>query len=235
MQASRAVRARARVARDAGRRVVPGRAPELRGARLPARATRRPSRSRTPPSSVRSSRRPGATSTSRRGASRRRFARSGVGPGDRVVGYLPNIVEAVVAFHACASLGATWSSCSPDFGLRSVVDRFAQIEPRVLLTVDGYRYGGRDHDRLEVVRALQQAMPSLERTVVLGYLDPEPSLAGLRRATSWERLRRGGRRRAALVRAGAVRPPAVGALQLRHDRPARRRSCTGTAGSCSSS
>jgi len=119
----------------------------------------------------------------------RRFAAalrgSGVGPGDRVVGYLPNVVEAVVAFHACASLGATWSSCSPDFGVRSVVDRFAQIEPRVLLTVDGYRYGGRDHDRLDVVRALQQAMPSLERTIVLGYLDPEPSLTGLQRATSW--------------------------------------------------
>jgi len=119
----------------------------------------------------------------------RRFAaalrRSGVGPGDRVVGYLPNIVEAVVAFHACAGLGATWSSCSPDFGVRSVVDRFAQIEPRVLLTVDGYRYGGRDHDRLDAVRALQQAMPSLERTIVLGYLDPEPSLTGIHRATSW--------------------------------------------------
>ncbi|HET6602295.1 MAG TPA: acetoacetate--CoA ligase [Gaiella sp.] len=119
----------------------------------------------------------------------RRFAAalrgSGVGAGDRVVGYLPNIVEAIVAFHACASLGATWSSCSPDFGLRSVVDRFAQIEPRVLLTVDGYRYGGRDHHRLDVVRALQQAMPSVERTIVLGYLDPEPSLTGLQRATCW--------------------------------------------------
>ena len=66
-----------------------------------------------------------------------------------------------------------WSSCSPDFGVRSVVDRFAQIEPRVLLAVDGYRYGDRDHDRLDVVRALQDAMPSLERTVVLGYLDAD--------------------------------------------------------------
>ena len=111
---------------------------------------------------------------------------SGVGPGDRVVGYLPNIVEAVVAFHACASLGAIWSSCSPDFGVKSVVDRFAQIEPRVLLAVDGYRYGGRDHDRLDVVRALQQAMPTLERTVVLGYLDPEPALQRLESATAWE-------------------------------------------------
>ena len=110
---------------------------------------------------------------------------SGVGPGDRVVAYLPNVPEAVVAFHACASLGATWSSCSPDFGVRSVVDRFAQIEPRVLLSVDGYRYGGRDHDRLEVVRSLQQAMPTLERTVVLPYLDAEPSLAGLESTTGW--------------------------------------------------
>jgi acetoacetyl-CoA synthetase len=111
---------------------------------------------------------------------------AGIGPGDRVVGYLPNIVEAVVAFHACASLGAVWSSCSPDFGVRSVVDRFAQIEPRILLAVDGYRYGGRDHDRLDVVAALQEAMPTLERTVVLGYLDLEPALDGLANATRWD-------------------------------------------------
>jgi acetoacetyl-CoA synthetase len=111
---------------------------------------------------------------------------SGVGPGDRVVAYIPNIVEALVAFHACASVGATWSSCSPDFGVRSVVDRFAQIEPRLLLTVDGYRYGGRDHERMDLVRSLQTAMPTVERTVVLGYLDPESSLDGLRSATRWE-------------------------------------------------
>ncbi|HEX3291686.1 MAG TPA: acetoacetate--CoA ligase [Gaiella sp.] len=110
---------------------------------------------------------------------------TGIGPGDRVAAYLPNVVEAVAAFHACASLGAVWSSCSPDFGVRSVVDRFAQIEPRVLLTVDGYRYGGRDHDRSDVVAALQEAIPSLERTVVLGYLDDAPRLDRLARATSW--------------------------------------------------
>jgi acetoacetyl-CoA synthetase len=111
---------------------------------------------------------------------------SGIGPGDRVVAYMPNVAEAVVAFLACASVGAVWSSCSPDFGARSVVDRFAQIEPRILFAVDGYRYGGRDHDRLEVVRQLQEAMPGLERTVVLGYLDPEPALERLRGATRWE-------------------------------------------------
>jgi acetoacetyl-CoA synthetase len=110
---------------------------------------------------------------------------SGIVAGDRVVAYLPNIVEAIAAFHACASIGAIWSSCSPDFGVRSVVDRFVQIQPRVLLTVDGYRYGGRNHDRMEVVRSLQDAMPTLERTVVVGYLDPEPELGRLRSATSW--------------------------------------------------
>ena len=110
---------------------------------------------------------------------------TGIRPGDRVVAYLPNVLEAVAAFHACASLGAVWSSCSPDFGVRSVVDRFAQIEPRVLLAVDGYRYSGRDHDRLDVVQALQEAIPSLERTVVLGYLDDAPSLDRLRHATRW--------------------------------------------------
>jgi acetoacetyl-CoA synthetase len=111
---------------------------------------------------------------------------SGVGPGDRVVAYVPNIVEAVVAFLACASIGAIWSSCSPDFGARSVVDRFAQIEPRVLFAVDGYRYGGRDHDRLDVVRGLQDALPTLEQTIVLGYLEAEPELGRLRAATRWE-------------------------------------------------
>jgi acetoacetyl-CoA synthetase len=96
--------------------------------------------------------------------------RLGVGPGDRVVAYLPNIPEAVAAFLACASIGAIWSSSSPDFGKRSVVDRFAQIEPKVLLAVDGYRYGGKDFDRCGVLRSLVDEMPSLERTVVLPYL-----------------------------------------------------------------
>jgi acetoacetyl-CoA synthetase len=96
--------------------------------------------------------------------------RLGVGEGDRVVAYLPNIPETVAAFLACASIGAVWSSCSPDFGARSVVDRFAQIEPKVLLTVDGYRYGGRDFDRCPVVEGLRAELPSLEHTVVLPYL-----------------------------------------------------------------
>jgi acetoacetyl-CoA synthetase len=116
----------------------------------------------------------------------------GVDRGDRVVAYVPNIPEAIVAFLATASLGAVWSSCSPDFGPASVVDRFAQIEPKVLFAVDGYRYGGKDFDRREVVARLQEAMPTLERTVVLPYLDPDPDLAPLRDATPWEELLRTG-------------------------------------------
>ena len=95
----------------------------------------------------------------------------GVGPGDRVAAYLPNIPEAIASFLACASLGAVWSSCSPDFGARSVVDRFAQIEPKVLLAVDGYRYGGRDFDRRDAVRAIAGEIGGLEHLVTLGYLD----------------------------------------------------------------
>ncbi|MSW83353.1 MAG: acetoacetate--CoA ligase [Actinobacteria bacterium] len=112
----------------------------------------------------------------------------GVGEGDRVVAYLPNILEAMAGFLATASLGAVWSSCSPDFGSGSVVDRFAQIEPKVLLAVDGYRYGGRDFNRLDVVAELEAAMPTLEYTVLLGYLDAQASPAGLRCGLRWDEL-----------------------------------------------
>jgi acetoacetyl-CoA synthetase len=99
----------------------------------------------------------------------------GVGRGDRVVAYMPNIPETIAAFFATASIGAIWSSASPDFGARSVVDRFAQIEPKVLLAVDGYRYGGKDFDRMDTVRQLQAEIPSLEHTFVLPYLGGEGS------------------------------------------------------------
>jgi acetoacetyl-CoA synthetase len=116
----------------------------------------------------------------------------GVEPGDRVVAYMPNIPEAIVAFLASASIGAVWSSCSPDFGPASVIDRFAQIEPKVLFAVDGYGYGGKRFDRREVLAELQEAMPTLERTVVLPYLDPDPGLSGLRDTVRWEELAAGG-------------------------------------------
>jgi len=94
----------------------------------------------------------------------------GVGRGDRVVAYMPNIPETIAALLAVSGLGAIWSSCSPDFGARSVVDRFAQIEPKVLLAVDGYRYNGKDFDRRDVVAELRDGIDSLEHTVVLDYL-----------------------------------------------------------------
>jgi acetoacetyl-CoA synthetase len=94
----------------------------------------------------------------------------GVGRGDRVAAYLPNIPETVVAFLATASIGAVWSSAAPEFGVRSVVDRFAQIEPRVLLAIDGYRHGGKDFDRRGVVGEIVAELPSVEHTVLVPYL-----------------------------------------------------------------
>ncbi len=107
----------------------------------------------------------------------------GVGPGDRVVAYLPNIPETLAAFIATASLGAIWATCAPEFGPRSVVDRFAQIEPRVMLAVAGY--GFRDHhvDRREQVAAIRAALPSLDHVVSVPYGDGE-----LPDAISWDRL-----------------------------------------------
>ncbi len=94
----------------------------------------------------------------------------GVGPGDRVAAYMPNTEETMVAFLATASLGAIWSSCSPDFGASAVSDRFTQIEPKVLFAVDGYDYGGKGFDRRDVVRELAGSMPSVETVVILPYL-----------------------------------------------------------------
>ncbi len=110
----------------------------------------------------------------------------GVGTGDRVAAYLPNVPEAMAAGLACMSVGAIWSACSPDFGVRSVVDRFAQIEPSVLLAVDGYRYGGKDFSRLAEVAALREALPSVRRTVMLRSLDSGAGVWNLRDAVAWE-------------------------------------------------
>jgi len=112
----------------------------------------------------------------------------GVQRGDRVAAYLPNVPEAVIALLACASIGAVWSSCSPDFGAGSVVDRMAQIEPKVLLAADGYRYGGKDYDRTDVVARLQEEIPTLQKTVVLPYLAEEPDTSQLENVVMWDDL-----------------------------------------------
>jgi len=104
------------------------------------------------------------------------LASLGVTPGDRVVSYMPNIPESVVARLGAASVGAIWSSCSPDMGPVSVLDRFRQIAPRVLFAVDGYRYNGKDIDRRAVVRELVAGLPSVEAVVFVPCLDPDATL-----------------------------------------------------------
>ncbi len=101
------------------------------------------------------------------------FVRLGVGPGDRVAAYLPSLPETVAAYLACLSLGAVWSSCAPEFGTRSVVDRLGQIQPKVLLAVDGYRFGDKAVDRTAEVAEIRAALPSLESVVTLPYLYPD--------------------------------------------------------------
>ncbi|MFZ5592174.1 MAG: acetoacetate--CoA ligase, partial [Bacillota bacterium] len=110
----------------------------------------------------------------------------GVKQGDRVVGFMPNMIKTVVAMLAATSLGAIWSSCSPDFGIKGVLDRFGQIAPKVLFTADGYFYGGKVFDSLERVRGLLPELPSIEKVVVVPYAQPEPDLCALPGAVLWE-------------------------------------------------
>lgn len=114
--------------------------------------------------------------------------RMNVGPGDRVAAFVPNLPETVVAMLATASLGAIWSSCSPDFGIQGVLDRFRQIEPKVLFAADGYLYDSREFDSLERLRAVQHDLPTLEHTVVIPNLCPRPNLDGLEETQLWDDL-----------------------------------------------
>ena len=109
----------------------------------------------------------------------------GVEAGDRVAGYLPNIPETVIAMLGAASIGAVWSSCSPDFGVQGVLDRFGQIEPKVLIAADGYRYAGKEIDCLSRVGELGARLPSVRRTVIVPFLHVEPTIEGIPEATLW--------------------------------------------------
>jgi acetoacetyl-CoA synthetase len=113
---------------------------------------------------------------------------SGVVAGDRVVGYLPNLPEAVIAMLAAASLGATWSSCSPDFGIQGVLDRFGQIAPKVLFTADGYYYGGKIIDSIAPIAGVLASLPSVEQVVVVPYVSATPDFGRLRSATLYDRF-----------------------------------------------
>ena len=116
---------------------------------------------------------------------------AGVGPGDRVAGFMPNLPETVIAMLAATSLGAVWSSCSPDFGIRGVLDRFGQIAPKVLFTSDGYRYGGREYDSLERVREIVAALPELETVVVVPYLHDDAPVDQIPRAVRYGEITAG--------------------------------------------
>ena len=110
---------------------------------------------------------------------------SGVAAGDRVAGFLPNCPEAIVAMLAVTSTGAIWSSCSPDFGINGVVDRFGQIEPKVLFCADGYYYNGKTFDSLAAVRGVLDKIPSIARTIVVPFTGREVDLSGLRGGGHW--------------------------------------------------
>jgi acetoacetyl-CoA synthetase len=110
------------------------------------------------------------------GAARRGLQRLGVGAGDRVAAYLPNVAEMLVAFLASASLGAVFTTCAPEFGVRAVLDRLQQVEPKVLLVVDGYRYGSKDIDRSAEVSEIRAGLPSADAVVMLQYLRPDAPL-----------------------------------------------------------
>ena len=196
----------------------PGRAPELRRARLPrARPGRAGDRARVGVAAA------GRGDAGTSCATRSRAARPGCGgsASGAATASRPTCRtrrRPIVAFLACASIGAIWSSCAPEFGVPTVIDRFPQIEPKVLLAVEEYRYGGKDFDRRDRIAALQEAMPSLEHTV-----------------HGAERLGRAAVRAGrADVRAGARSTTRCGCSTRRARRGCRRRSCRGRAGSCSS-
>ncbi len=111
--------------------------------------------------------------------------RQGIGPADRVAGFLPNLPEAVIAMLATASLGAIWTSCSPDFGANGVLDRFGQIRPRILFSADGYRYAGKTIDSLARVRDVLRRLPEIERVIVIPYVEERPDLSGIAEGVLW--------------------------------------------------
>jgi len=116
----------------------------------------------------------------------RALASAGVKEGDRVAGFMPNMPETIVAMLGAAAIGATWTSCSPDFGVQGVLDRFGQVEPRVLFAVEGYFYNGKVIDCRGKIAEIAAKLPTLQRLVVVPYANPEPDIAGLPGAVLWE-------------------------------------------------
>ncbi len=111
--------------------------------------------------------------------------RIGIGPGDRVAAFMPNMPETIIAMLAAVSLGATWSSCSPDFGIKGVLDRFGQIKPKVLFTANGYSFKGKDINSLESVKGIAEELPSIEKVVVVPYTQNDPDISGIASAVHY--------------------------------------------------
>ena len=131
---------------------------------------------------------------------------NGIGPGDRVAAFMPNIPETTIAMLATATVGAIWSSCSPDFGVQGVFDRFGQIAPRLLFCADGYRYSGKEIDSLPTVAGIAERITSIERVIVVPYRSESPAIGDVPRATSYD----------AFVGEGAGRSPAFARLPFDH-------------------
>jgi len=110
----------------------------------------------------------------------------GIKPGDRVVGFMPNMPESIIAMLAATSLGATWSSCSPDFGIKGVLDRFGQTEPKVLFTADGYFFKGKPLDSLEKINGIIDQLPSIEKVVVVPYTNENPEISNLKNSIHYK-------------------------------------------------
>lgn len=113
---------------------------------------------------------------------------SGVTPGDRVAAYIPNIPQATIAMLATVALGGVWSSCSPDFGSESVLDRFRQIEPKVFIAVDGYRYNGKPYDRMAVVKQISSQLPTVEKVIFIPYLDKNADVSVFKNGILWDEV-----------------------------------------------
>ena len=113
----------------------------------------------------------------------------GIKPGDRVVGYIPNMPESIIAMLAATSLGATWSSCSPDFGIKGVFDRFGQTKPRVLFTTDGYFFKGKTLNNMDKIAGIIEAVPSIEKVVFVPYTNEKPDIASLPNAVHYNEFK----------------------------------------------
>ena len=114
---------------------------------------------------------------------------SGVQPGDRVVGFMPNMPASIIAMLAATSMGATWSSCSPDFGIKGVLDRFGQIKPKILFTANGYLFKGKKIDSLERISKILNELPSIEKVVVVPYTDQDADISGVPNAVHYRDFR----------------------------------------------